>query len=193
MKKDIFLKAFIPLILTGVFPVVVFVALMYNKMSLASYLVLVVVITFIFLFGFVISKQLVSPIEKVIKGVEKTEKGELNVKLNIEPGDRFTQLIDSFNRMAEQVKEGRYLSEETKEVIEKEVKKKTRELDKKTDFLRKQFQDKQKQLQDKEEELNKFRDATVKREIEMMKLKKKIKQLTGETSEEEQKNQKQNE
>ncbi len=185
MKKNLFLKTFIPFVLIGIFPIVVFFSLTYNELSVDSYIILAVLVVFVFLFSFVISRQFISPLEKIIEGAKKAEKGELNVKVNVEPGERFTQLLDFFNKMAQQLEESRYLTEETQKVVEKETKNKTEELNKKVSFLREQLQKTQKEIQDKDEELDKFRDATIKRELEMMKLKKEIKKLKGEESENE--------
>jgi len=99
------------------------------------------------------------PIHKLVDGTKAVAGGNLDYRLKVKSGDELGQLSDSFNYMTKDLKKSRKELEKYSKGLEKEVKKRTKE------------------LESKNLELEKFNKIAVGREIRMVELKKRIKEL----------------
>ncbi len=120
---------------------------------------LIIVITFAIvlvsvLFGIIFSQSLSKPIIKLKNVASKMGKGNLDVKIDIKSNDEVGELATSFSEMAKSLKE-------QQDNLENLVAERTKELETKVD------------------ELQRFKKVTVGRELKMIELKKRIKDLEG--------------
>lgn len=77
-----------------------------------SYVIILAMISmFIFFgatwFGFLLSRGMVVPIQRLAEGTRQVAAGDLNVKINRTTGDEFGTLVDNFNTMTDRLRESR--------------------------------------------------------------------------------------
>ncbi len=65
----------------------------------------IVGIFFVLFIGFILSKTITGPVEKLTKGVMEIAQGRLNVKIDIDSKDELGQLAEGFNFMTSQVRD----------------------------------------------------------------------------------------
>lgn len=134
----------------------------------------------IMIFSFILSYQIVSPIRELILATKKIREGNFEGSIKIQRQDEFGELINSFNKMIEKVRESRELLEKEKNILEVKVKERTRELEELTKRQEEMIRERTKELQEKIEELENFRKIAVGREVKMIELKEEIEKLKRE-------------
>lgn len=155
-----------------------------SLMLISSNLALVAILIILF---FIQRKTFISVFE-IAKGAELIGKGEFDRKIEINSNDEIGYLASSLNSMADslnnfykelekKVKERTAELEELKNNLEKEVESRTVEVRKLKDNLEKEVEKQTEELKNKVDELEKINKIMVGREIEMIKLKEKIKSL----------------
>jgi len=130
-----------------------------NRIMVISIISFIIIIIFVTLLSVYLTKSVINPIFKLRDAAEKISEGNLNIKVKPESRDEIGQLAESFNGMTSELKKSKADLEKYTKNLEKDVKNRTKE------------------LQLKVEELEKFNKLTVGRELRMVELKKKIKEL----------------
>jgi len=149
MKKGLFLRILLPLILIGVFPIIVFISLFYPEVRTEALYVLGLTIIFVFLFGINTSKNISAPIKKIIDKTKQIKQGNLQARIEVESVDELGELAQSFNRMAAEVDRAYSLRETTNQLVNLKVKKKTKKLTKIVSQLKDEIRQKEKKFQQK--------------------------------------------
>ncbi|MEA3515247.1 MAG: HAMP domain-containing protein [Nanoarchaeota archaeon] len=119
----------------------------------------VIIIILAFITNRWVSFSITKPLSRLAKGVEMIGKGDMNHKINIKSNDEIADLATAFNKM-------------TNDLI-----KSKKDLKKYNQKLEKSVQERTKELQSKMKELERFNRIMVDRELKMIDLKKKIKEL----------------
>ena len=119
-----------------------------NELIFISSLTIIVAL----ILGYFMSKMITKPITTLRDVVNKISKGDLDTKMEIKTGDEIGELASAFKQMTKNLKKHQ-------ESLEELVTERTRELEKKID------------------ELEKFKKVTVNRELKMVEMKKRIKEL----------------
>jgi len=114
--------------------------------------IIIVIMTFLLLFSVLISRSISRPIIKLTETAYKIGKGNLDTKIEIKLNDEIGELASTFNKMAQNLKI-------QKENLEDKVVERTKELETRVG------------------ELQRFKKIVVGRELKMVELKKKIKEL----------------
>lgn len=127
--------------------------------------------------SFLMSRNLINPLRKLVKGTDEIAKGNLDFEIKIESKDEFGELSTHFNEMTQQLREMKMALEEAKTTLEIRVIGRTRELEELTKSLDGQVRKRTEELREKIQELEKFQDFAVGREIKMVELKEQIKKL----------------
>ena len=127
-----------------------------NKIILISCLVILILALITY---YCISSSITKPLSRLIKGTEMIGKGDIKHKIDIESSDEITELASAFNKMNANLAKSKKDLKKHNQVLEKTVKERTRE------------------LQSKVQELERFNKLVVDRELKMIDLKKKIKEL----------------
>ncbi len=109
--------------------------------------------------SFIVSKTITKLIFELRDAAEKISKGSLNIKIKSKSKDEIGQLANSFNKMTLELKKSKAELEKYSKNLEEQVKSRTKE------------------LQSKVYELEKFNKLTIGREMRMVELKKRIKEL----------------
>lgn len=100
--SKISLKIAYPIIITGLFIMVVFVSATYDILDANFYLVLVPLTAFLFLFGFAIGQKFSIPVKEILKEADYLSKGNLKSRISLDNNDELGQLAAIFNKIAEE-------------------------------------------------------------------------------------------
>ena len=123
------------------------------------------------------SRSLTGPIQELLKGVREVSRGNLQVKVRKKSEDEIGEFVDAFNQMIIDLRKSQEELQETKNILEIKVRARTKELQELTENLEEKVESRTKRLKIKIEELEKFHKLTVGRELELINLKNKIKEL----------------
>lgn len=128
-------------------------------------MVIALIVLFVALMGISLhtTRHITKPLDKLRKGTEIIGKGDLKHVIDIESGDEIGELASAFNQMTRDLKESRKEIEKYSKVLEKEVAERTKELEAKID------------------DLERFSKVGVGRELKMIELKKRIRELEKKT------------
>lgn len=176
-----------------------------QEAKIQAFLTLFIVIVLTLFGNILVSRNLIWPLKKLLKGTKEIARGNLDFKIEIESQDELGELSAQFNKMTQQLKEAKVNLEETKTALEVRVKERTKELEKTTEALKEsktileirvkartqeletlaenleeQVKKRTGELQEKVEELEKFQKFAVGREVKMVELKEELTKLKKE-------------
>jgi len=160
-------------------------------------MVIALVILFVALMGISLhtTRHITKPLDKLTKGAEIIGKGDLEHTIDIESRDEIGELASAFNKMTRDLKESRKelekyskelekrVEERTKELrlaktgLEKKVEERTKELRLAKTGLEKKVEERTRKLKEKLDEVGKFGKMSVGRELRMVDLKNRVKEL----------------
>jgi len=138
--------------------------LIYISIVVVLNLIYVILVTFFF------SRNLISPLKKIIFWADKITKGETKEKTSIIANDETLEVVEYLKQMHEEL-------ESTRASLEIKIKARTRELEEVTEQQEEIIQQRVKEVQKRADELERFQKLTVGRELKMVELKDKIKEL----------------
>jgi nitrogen fixation/metabolism regulation signal transduction histidine kinase len=148
----------------------------YNTwLIVAIFFIFAILVTILFVVFF--TSGIIRPLQQLLAAMSEIKKGNLEVRAEIESKDEIEQLANEFNLMVRQLKEAGRVLEEEKMSLEIRVRARTKELEELTKSLEKQVKERTAELENKVRELEKFHHLTVGRELKMIELKKKLKEL----------------
>lgn len=101
------LKIAYPIIITGLFVIVVFLSVTYDIIDPNFYIVLVPLTAFLFLFGFAIGQRFAVPVKKLLKEADYITKGDLKKRFALENHDELGDLAKYLNEIAEEMQENK--------------------------------------------------------------------------------------
>ena len=153
------LKIAYPIIIAGLFIIVSFIAVNYENFNGGFYFILVLLIIYIFLFGFAIGQNLSYPVKKLLKIADNLIRGDLKSRSYLENKDEIGELAMIFNRLADALEERRYENEKMERSVDMKVKAKTQALEETIDALEQKVKNRTFELQKMEHELERMRGA----------------------------------
>jgi len=131
-----------------------------------------------------ISRYVTESIRRLSASAKEISKGDLTTRVKIKSRDEIGELAATFNEMAEELSIVKNELESRKDILEKEVRQRTKELEESKISLEKSVQERTEELQiskrgleEKVAELEDFYDAAVDRELKMEEMRKRIKEL----------------
>ena len=131
-----------------------------------------------------IAKVIAFPIKGLMIGMRKLSNGSPDYKIQITSKDEIGSLQVGFINMAGRLRQSHSELTKQKDELEIRVKERTAELEKNQEYLKESISSLEKargELEKKNEELERFLKLAVDREIKMVELKKKIKDLETKT------------
>lgn len=160
-----------PIVITGLFAIVIIMALNYEALNLNFYIVFFLLSIFIFLFGFATGQRFASPIKKLLEAADELTKGNLQSRFYLESRDELGDLAATFNKIAEKLEESREEIEKTERSTDLRVKAKTRLLEETINALEQKVKNRTIEAQKMSAELEKLREEFVRRDKETIDLK----------------------
>ncbi|MGM0629270.1 MAG: HAMP domain-containing protein [Patescibacteria group bacterium] len=142
----------------------------------------------------IIKLLVLDPLKRVSEGAEIMGKGDLSYRIDVSNDDEIGTLASTLNKLAndlqgnydrmkdqtEKLKKSEAGLQEAKRSLEKKVQDRTKELEDLNKSLEDKVEERTKELQDRVDELEKFHKLTTGRELKMIELKEKIKELEEE-------------
>lgn len=174
---NISLKIAIPIIITGIFIVTVFIALNYERLDLNFYIILSLVIIYIFFFGFATGQRFAVPVKKLLQRATDLSEGNFTTKIYLETKDEFGDLAKVFNKIAEELEESRSQTETTERSVGIRVKAKTQALEETINALEQKVKNRTLELQKVAEASEKIQEKIKNKEMETEQLKKELGRL----------------
>ncbi len=169
-----------PIILVGIFAIVVFLSTGYNNISIGAYAVLIIFTVFIFLFGFTVGQKLVSPIRQIMEKVEMLNKGDLNSRIYLEAKDEFAELAKSLNQIADKLERSHNEASTAESMADIKIRAKTHEMEEEMDVLENKIKNRAQELQKIIKESEELQARARSRESEIIDLKKEIMRMKEE-------------
>jgi len=176
-------KIAIPVILAGLFAIIVFIALDYEQLKPSFYIVLTLLFVYVFFFGIAIGQNLSSPIKKLLERATELSKGNSSSRVYLETKDELAQLADTFNKIAEELEIKRQQEDSMEKTLGVKVQARTKELEETIGALEQKVKNRTIELERLIEETNKLRETVKSKGIETIGLKKELEEfkekLTG--------------
>lgn len=176
MNKITF-KIALPIILTGVFSIIVFIATGYGKLDSSFYIVFIVFSIYVFLFGVAIGENLSLPIKKLIQRATLLSEGDLKTRVYLETKDEFGELGKIFNKIAEDLEESKSAGVKAEESVDIKVKARTQALEETISALEQKVKNRTIELERIEKELESEKQLENSKESELEDLRQKVEEL----------------
>ena len=170
MNKITF-KIALPIILTGLFAIIVFVALDYGKMPNEVYFVFIFLSVYVFLFGFAVGQNISSPLEKLLKRATELSQGDLKTRVYLETKDELGELSRVFNKIAQDLEESKNANLVAQETIDIKVKARTQALEETIYALEQKVKNRTIELDKAIGEVEKAREELKSKEAELANIK----------------------
>lgn len=178
--SNISLKIAIPIIVTGIFIIAVFIGLNYERLDRSFYIVFTFIAAYIFLFGFATSQKFAVPIKKLLKKATDLSKGDLTNRVYLETKDEFGDLAKILNKITNELEESRSKTETTEKSVDIKVKARTQVLEEIINALEQKIKNRTLELQRIINESEIMREKIKTKEIETEQLKKEVNKLKEE-------------
>lgn len=121
-------KIAIPIILIGIFAIVVFLAVDPEGLEPQIYIVFLLLVVFVFFFGLAIGQRIASPVKKLLNRATELSEGNLSSRVYLPSKDELSELADVFNKIAEELKVSREQEANMEKCVGIKVRAKTEEL-----------------------------------------------------------------
>jgi len=170
-------KIAFPIILTGVFVIVVFAALGYEQLAASIYIVILLLAVFIFFFGFFIGQNFSSPVKELLKKANDLSQGNLSSRVYLKTKDELSELAKTFNTIAENLEQSYNRGENAEKSIESKVRIQTQAMQESINALEQKIRNRTEGLGRAINELEKTKRSVARKETEISKLRKEVDEL----------------
>lgn len=177
MMNKITFKIALPIILTGIFAIIIFIALNYQNMSVNFYIVFFFLFIYTFLFGFAIGQNYSSPVKKLLKRATELSEGDLKTRIYLETKDELGELSKVFNKIAQNLEESRCAETRAEETIDIKVRARTQALEEVIKALEQKVKNRTIELEKIEKELNAEKQEKEKKVSELNNLNQELEKL----------------
>jgi methyl-accepting chemotaxis protein len=118
-------KIALPIVLSGLFVISIFIALNYETLQLDFYIVLLLLTFFVFFFGYAIGQKIGAPVKQMLERATDISNGDLSVRISVGTKDEMEGLAQIFNKIAEDLQRTRTQEENTQKSVDLKVRAKT--------------------------------------------------------------------
>jgi len=167
-------KIALPIILTGVFSIIVFIALGYEQSEPSFYVIIFFLIIYVFFFGLATGQNLTSPIKKLLDRATQLSKGDLSSRVYLETKDEFSELGRVFNQIAEELENSRLQEANTEKSVGIKVQARTKELEETINALEQKVKNRTIELEKLIEESSNLQQSAKNKGEETAQLKKEL-------------------
>lgn len=152
----------IPIILAGIFAIVVFVAIGYGQLTDSFYVVVLTLVIFVFIFGFAIGYTFSSPFKEILRKAEELDEGNLSSRIYLNSKDEFSELARIFNKLAEDAEVNHEQKIDMEKSVGAKVQAKTKELEEMVRALERKVRDRTTELERMVRAADNFQEAAKK-------------------------------
>src|SRR3989344_9246005 len=170
-------KIALPIIITGFFVMVAFIALNYENLNTSFYIIFFFLAAYVFLFGFAIGQNFTAPVRKLLQKADDLSKGDLKSRFYSESKDELGQLSGVFNRIADRLEESNTENEKIEKSVGIKVEAETQSLKDIINALEQKVQNRTLEVQKMVRDLEKFKEYSGEKEADSIVLKNQILEL----------------
>ncbi len=171
---NITFKIALPIIFSGLFIITVFAALDYSRLDINFYIVFSIVVVYVFLFGFAVGQNFVSPVKKILQRALDLSKGNLSSRVYLETKDELGELAKVFNELADKLEENKSIIEATEKRVDIKVKARTEALEETISALEQKVKNRTLELEKMINDSQKLQEGAKNKEAEISDLKKQM-------------------
>lgn len=158
-----------PIILAGLFIIVVFISLNYQALNASFYIILFLLIAYIFLFGFATGQSFAAPVKKLLQRADDLSKGNLKSRFYSESKDEIGELGAAFNKIAEEFEQSKSQAATLERSVDIKVKARTQSLEETINDLEQKVKNRTAELQKIVEDAEKTKQQATSKEEESAK------------------------
>ena len=162
------IKIAIPIILVGIFTVVIFMATGYEQVKPTFFIII------IFFFGLAIGQNFTLPVRKILGKATELSEGNLSSRIYLETKDELSDLAKVFNKIAEELEISHKQEENVEKSVGIKVKARTKELEETINALEQKVKNRTIELERLIEESNKLQEAIKSKGVETSQLRKEL-------------------
>ncbi|MCX6722103.1 MAG: HAMP domain-containing protein [Candidatus Staskawiczbacteria bacterium] len=118
-----------PIILSGIFAIVVFFAIYTEHLEPYFSLIILFLIIYVLSFGVAIGQTLASPIKKILERAKELTEGNLSTRVYLETKGELAELAEAFNKIAEELEESHEQGKNEEKSVSIKVKARTKDLE----------------------------------------------------------------
>lgn len=182
--SKIILRVALPIIIAGIFAVVVFLSLGYENMSLGFFIILGLVSIFLFSFGFAIGQNFAFPVRKILEAASALDRGDLASRVYLDDNkDEISELARVLNKIAEELEQSHQETERTKQFVDVKVRAQTKSLEETITALEQKIRNRTAEMARLESESEAIRNQLQAKEAEVLELKNSLKVYKKKTRE----------
>ena len=152
-------KIALPIILSGVFAITIFMALDYDQLNSGFYFIILFLVIFVFFFGLDMGQNFSSPIRKLLDKATELSKGNLSSRVYLETKDELAELANAFNKIAEELEASHEQQQNTAKSVSIKVKARTQELEETISALEQKVKNRTLELEKLIEDAKKVQEA----------------------------------
>jgi len=167
----------LPVILAGMFAIVVFVSFTPTEMSPSFYIILFLLSVFIFFYGLHVGQTVALPVKKILKRAIDLSKGDLKTRFYLETKDEFGELAEIFNKIADDLEKSRLNTENSEKSVDIKVKAKTQDLEETINALEQKVKNRTIEIERIMQESAKLQEQAKTRETETVELRREFDNL----------------
>jgi methyl-accepting chemotaxis protein len=168
------LKIALPIILAGLFTIIVLFSLGYGQLNLSFYVIILLLIVYVFFFGLAVGQSIFFPVKKLLNNATKLSEGDLSSRVYIETKDELSELAELFNKIAEELETSRGREEDVEKSVGIKVVARTRELEETIKALEQKVKNRTIELERLIDESNKLQQNLDGKKTETAQLKKEL-------------------
>lgn len=172
-------KVAYPIIIAGLFVVVIFIALNYRILSITFYVILALLLCYIFLFGFATGQNLAKPVKRLLQRADELSKGDLKTRLYLDGKDEIGELARVFNKIAEELERSKSETVTLKRSVDMKVQARTQALEETINALEQKVRNRAIEFQKMNGDWEKFQWQLKSKEVEVADLRDQILKLKG--------------
>jgi len=159
-------KIAIPVILVGLFAIISFVSVDYEKLEPNLYIIITLLVVFVFFSGIAIGQSISSLVKRVLEKSNELSKGNFSSRVYINTKDELSELANNFNRLAEKLEESRLQEENAEKTIAIKVKARTNDLEETIKALDQKVKNRTIELEKLMEKANKIQEGSKNEAVE---------------------------
>ncbi len=167
-------KIAIPIIFAGIFAIAIFIAVGYEKLEPAFYLLILFFVVYVFFFGLAIGRRLTSPIKEILDRAIELSKGNLSSRVYLETKDEIAELAKAFNEIAEELEASHLQQENIEKSVGIKVKARTNDLEETINALEQKVKNRSIELERLIGESNKLHQEVKNKGVETSQLRKEL-------------------
>ncbi len=170
-------KITIPIILVGLFSIVVFISLNYEHLGVTFYLILLLLSVYIFSFGFAVGHSLASPVRKLLEKTKELSRGNFSSRVYLHTKDELAELADVINKIAEEMQENQIDSKMIEKSVDMKTKERTQVLEESVNALEEKVKNRAFEFEKILAESTSLQEQIKNKEIEVIQLKDEVEKM----------------